>query len=193
MRKELQVTAVADAATVVEKVEFPETVSAVHFVRLELLDGAGKLVSENFYWRALKDRRDDLNELDGLAKVKVETNVVRRDVGGNCLLTVTLHNATGKIALMTHLQLRHGESAQRVLPVFYSDNYVSLIPGETRVVTIEADLRDLKGEAAVVAVDGWNVDVQSRKFVGVSVGNNVDADVSHSPVTGLPFQTEGLR
>ena len=193
LRKEIPVIAVADAATVVEKVEFPETVSAVHFVKLELVDGAGKLVSENFYWRALKDRRDDLTELDALAKVTIETNVVRRDVAGKCLLTVTLHNPTDKIALMAHLQLRRGETGQRVLPVFYDDNYVSLVPSETRALTIEAALSDLRGEAAVLAVDGWNVEVQPRKFVRASVTKNVDADVAHTPVTGLPFQTEGLR
>ena len=30
-----------------------------------------------------------------------------------------------------------------MLPVYYSDNYISLIPNETRVVTIEADEKEL--------------------------------------------------
>jgi len=189
LRKEMAVTAEADAATVVEKVEFPETISAAHFVKLELFDGAGKLVSDNFYWRALKDRRDDLTELDALPKVKIETKVVRRDVAGKCLLTVTLRNATDKVALMTHLQLRRGRSGARVLPVFYSDNYVSLAPGDERTVTVEADAAGLGGEPALVAVDGWNVEVASRRGAGVLVGQNVEAQVEHWPVTGLPFQT----
>jgi len=44
-----------------------------------------------------------------------------------------------------------------------------------------------------VVVDGWNVDVEAASAAGVSVGLNVDAQVSHWPVTGLPFQTVGLR
>lgn len=36
---------------------------------------------------------------------------------------------------MAHLQLRRKSSGERVLPVFYSDNYVSLAPGESRTVT----------------------------------------------------------
>ena len=127
--------------------------------------------------------------VDLLPKVKIETKVVRRDVAGKCLLTVTLRNATDKVALMTHLQLRRGRSGARVLPVFYSDNYVSLAPGDERTVTVEADAAGLGGEPALVAVDGWNVEVASRRGAGVLVGQNVEAQVEHWPVTGLPFQT----
>ena len=55
-------------------------------------------------------------------------------------------------------------SGERVLPVYYSDNYVSLVPNESRTITIEAATSDLKGEAALVVVDGWNVGVAA--FVG---------------------------
>jgi beta-mannosidase len=42
-----------------------------------------------------------------------------------------------------------------VVPVYYSDNYVSLLPNESRTITIEA-ATGLK-EGALVVVDGWNV------------------------------------
>ena len=44
---------------------------------------------------------------------------------------------------MSHLQLRKARSGQRVLPVFYSDNYVSLLPGERKTLTVEAAASDL--------------------------------------------------
>jgi hypothetical protein len=94
---------------------------------------------------------------------------------------------------MAHLQLRRQKSGERVLPVFYSDNYVSLIPNETKTITIEAALNDFKGENALVVVDGWNVTVAPSSCAGVSIAPNVEADPNHSPVTGLPFQTAGLR
>ena len=56
------------------------------------------------------------------AKARARTKTARR------MLTVTLHNPTANIALMAHLQLRRQKSGERVLPVFYSDNYVSLVP-----------------------------------------------------------------
>jgi len=80
-----------------------------------------------------------------------------------------------------------------VLPVFYSDNYISLIPDENRTITIEADLQQLKGESALVMVDGWNVSVEPSSSVGVAIETNTDAQVDHWPVTGLPFAMTGLR
>ena len=58
---------------------------------------------------------------------------------------------------MAHLQLRRKNSNDRVLPVYYSDNYISLAPNETRTITIEAASSDLKKQMPLVLVDGWNV------------------------------------
>jgi hypothetical protein len=88
---------------------------------------------------------------------------------------------------MAHLQLRRGTSQERVLPTFYSDNYVSLAPKEEKTVTVEAALSDLKGEKALVLVDGWNIGVNSVQGEGVDLALNTGAQVSHWPQTGLPF------
>jgi hypothetical protein len=105
---------------------------------------------------------------------------------------VTVHNPTANIALMAHLQLRR-HSGERVLPVYYSDNYISLLPNETRTVTIEAALKDFNGEDALVVFDGWNISVAPATFAGAAVAPNIDAQPDHWPTTGLPFQTTGLR
>jgi hypothetical protein len=54
-------------------------------------------------------------------------------------------------------------------------------------VTIEAGEADLKGEAPLVEVDGWNSAVQSSPSSEVKVELNVDAQVDHWPETGLPI------
>jgi hypothetical protein len=94
---------------------------------------------------------------------------------------------------MAHMQLRRQKSGERVLPVFYSDNYVSLVPNETRTITIEADVNGFNGENALVVFDGWNVTVAPASSKGVAVAPNLDADPAHSPETGLLFQMVGLR
>jgi hypothetical protein len=106
---------------------------------------------------------------------------------------VTLHNPTKHIALMTHLQLRRAKSGERVLPVFASDNYVTLLPDESRTITLDAETSRFNGEDALVVVDGWNVSVNEASSQGVRIATNMDAQPEHSPVTGLPFQTVGLR
>jgi beta-mannosidase len=181
------VSATASATTSLGLVDWPAGLSAVHFVKLELRDAEGKLVSDNFYWRALPERQDDLTALDGLATVTLDAKVARRDVGEKSFIDVTLHNPGTQVALMTHLQLRRKHDDERVLPVYYSDNYVSLVPNESRTITIEVATEDLKGEAALVLVDGWNVGVTAASSPGVELGLNLDAQVEHWPVTGLPM------
>jgi len=185
--RDYDVLATASAATSLGVVEWPMGLSAVHFVKLELRDATGKIVSENFYWRALPEHQDDLTALGTTPTVTLEAKVARRDVAGTSFFDVTLHNPGTAIALMAHLQLRRKRDGERVLPVYYSDNYVSLVPKETRTITIEAATADLKGGPALVLVDGWNVGVGGTSAAGVDVALNVDAQVEHWPVTGLPM------
>jgi len=183
----IEVTAQPDVATDLGLVDFPATVSAVHFIKVELLDAAGKLLSTNFYWRALPDHPDDLTALNQLPMVALEAKAERRDEGGERLVTITLHNPSRNVAVMTHLQLRR-KSGERVLPVYYSDNYISLVPNETRTVTIKAAVNDFHGEDALVVFDGWNVTVAAAKFRGISVAPNLAAQPDRWPATGLPIQ-----
>ena len=192
-QKNYTVEAAADAATSLGAVEFPAGISAVHFIKLELKDAGGKMISSNFYWHANADRQDDLTDLNTLPVVALEAQVSRDDTASEAEITVTLHNASKTPALMTHVQLRRSQTGERVLPVYYDDNYVSLMPGESQTIHIEADRKQLKGDDALVVVDGWNVTVAKTSGRGASISVNTNAQVDHWPATGLPFQTEGLR
>ncbi len=187
------VAAPPSSVTSLGAVAFPPGVSSVHFLKLALRDASGKPLSDNFYWRAQPEHPDDLTDLAKLPVVHLDAQVTRKDDAGKRFVTVTLHNPSANLALMAHLQLRRQKSGQRVLPVYYSDNYLSFTPDETKTVTIEADLEAFQGEDALVVLDGWNTDVAAASGVGVSIAPNVEAQVDHSPATGLPFQTTGLR
>ena len=189
---EYDVDAPGYAATNLGAVELPEKLSAVHFVKLDLLDAEGKKLSDNFYWRGLPGHEDDLTALGSMRPVKLEAKVSRSVVDGKSVVTVTLHNPDKGIALMAHVQLRR-KSGERVLPVFYSDNYVSLTADESKTITMEAGLKEFKSQPALVVVDGWNVSVAPAVGAGVAIETNVEADAKHWPVTGLPFATSGLR
>jgi beta-mannosidase len=100
------------------------------------------------------------------------------------VLTVTLRNNTANVALLSHLQLHQQKSGRRVLPVFYSDNYISLAPGDTSVVAIEAATKDLHGDRPLVELDGYNVDVKPVEGP-VSIVANVNAQPSHWPASNI--------
>jgi hypothetical protein len=127
-----------------------------------------------------------------MVKLDVKAKALEGETDGQRQLQIALHNPTKSIALMAHVQLRR-KSGERVLPVFYSDNYVSLVPDETKTITISAAEEDFKGEKPLIVVDGWNVTVFPSSFSGVTVAPNFDAQPDHSPATGLPFATTGLR
>jgi beta-mannosidase len=83
---------------------------------------------------------------------------------------------------MAHAQLRRQKTNERVLPVYCTDNYVSLLPGESRTITIEAAATNLRGDAPLVVLDGWNTTVKSQSFPGgVTIAANTPALVSHPP------------
>jgi len=181
------VTALPEKATDLGMVKWPANLSSVHFIQLELKDSKGKLVSENLYWRALPEHADNLQDLNKLSVITLDSKVVRHDANGKCLLDVTLHNPGKQVALMAHLQLRGQKSNLRVLPVYYTDNYISLVPGETKTITIEAALSELKGEKPLVVVDGWNIGVKPFTSPEVALTLNKESLPSSWPETGLPM------
>jgi len=189
---ETKLTAPPDVATDLGHVDLPRDLSAVHFIQLDLHDAAGKLISSNFYWEPLAYDPDDLTALNQLPTVKLAADVMSADAEGKRVLTVTVHNPTTQVAVMAHVQLRR-KSGERVLPAYYSDNYISLVPNESKTIVIEASSSDFKGEDALVVFDGWNVAVEPASFAGAAVASNLDAQPDHSPATGLPYQTTGLR
>ena len=43
------------------------------------------------------------------------------------------------------------------MPIFWEDNYFSLLPKEKRQVKVEFNPQDLNGELPVLEIDGWNI------------------------------------
>ena len=150
-------------------------------MKLELRDAAGKLVSDNFYWRALPANAVDYTALDKIASAQLDAKITRHDANGKCLLDVTLSNPTKVIAVMAHIQLRRADNKARVLPVYYSENFVSLLPGESRTISVEADAKNLGGAQPLVMLDGWNVMVKNQSFSGASIALNTNAQPGGEP------------
>jgi hypothetical protein len=191
--QEIKVNAPPSAVANLGTIDFPANIAAVHFIRLELRDSAGTILSRNFYWHDMPQRPEDFNDLNKLPKVTLTAQATSKTDSGKRIVTVTLRNPAKDIALMAHVQLRRQKSGSRVLPAFYSDNYISLVGNETRTITVEADESQFNDEKALLVFDGWNVTVAPGRQGDVAIAPNLDAQPEHSPETGLPYQTEGLR
>ncbi|MHB8636976.1 MAG: glycosyl hydrolase 2 galactose-binding domain-containing protein [Fimbriimonadaceae bacterium] len=170
--------------------------SSVYFVELRLAD-AKRVVSENFYWCAQSGPDNgympaDFTALQTLPMIPLRVTATARG-HQTVVVAVTVTNPTKQVALMAHFQLRRASGA-RVLPAYASDNYISLLPRETRTFTIEAPRSELAGEAPVVAVDGWNVEVgpPGEKVHGIRVIDNDAAIVrKYQPAPAPPPSPSG--
>ena len=143
-----------DSVATVFTMQYPASVSAVHFLRLRLTRGA-ELVSENFYWRGTAP--NDFRALRTLPKVAVSASTKAQRAGERWTLSTELQNTGKAPALMVRVKVVRDKSGDRILPALYSDNYVSLMPGEKRTLTIELANADTRGEAPRVVAEGFNV------------------------------------
>ncbi len=164
------------------QIEVNARISPLYFIKLDLTDPSGNLLSSNFYWQHVA--QDQFDGLMDLPRVTLDAKASARADGDKTLLTVTLHNNTNHVALLSHFQLHQKKSGRRVLPVFYSDNYISLVPGQSSTISIEAATKDLQGDSPLLELDGFNVDVKPLDGP-VSIVTNVNAQPSHWPASNI--------
>jgi hypothetical protein len=136
------------------KLEYPAGLTPVHFIRLTLTRGDA-VVSTNFYWRGATE--NDYHALRDLPKVKVEESTKMEREGARWVLTTELRNVSAQPAIMVHLKVVREKSGDRILPALYSDNYVSLMPGERQTIYTELNHADTRGERPRMVVEGFNV------------------------------------
>ena len=122
--------------------------SSVFFVRCELMDKAGTVLAENVYWQS--QQRDDLGDpdndwafelkqvswadmtaLNGMPRVPLQVTAQRSTAQGDNGVTIRLHNPTQRIAFFERAEITAAPDADEILPIEYSDNYVTVFPGET--------------------------------------------------------------
>ena len=126
--------------------------SLPHFIKLRLIEN-GKEIASTFYWRSASEYKGaatvtgpcvaGFEKLSDLPKTTLE--LTRTERGAR------VTNAGGRIAFMINVQC-FGKDGRRIVPVHYSDNFFSLLPGESREVEING-----AGEEARVAASAWNV------------------------------------
>jgi hypothetical protein len=125
----------------------------VVLVVLALSDSAGRRVSENIYWPS----RDEpsTQALNTLKPQKVRVSAKAAVNADEIAVHVSLENTGTAPALAAKLTLVDDTGA-RILPAFYSDNYLSLLPGEPRQIEIRYP-RTHTGSAHL-RLRGWNIE-----------------------------------
>jgi archaellum component FlaF (FlaF/FlaG flagellin family) len=121
-------------------------------VELQLTDAHGMIISRNLYW--LAKRSAQYRDLTHLAKMPIHLQTSTVTTGSEYTTTIQLTNAGSVVSLANKLTLLDPDG-NRILPAYYSDNYVSLLPGETQTIEIQYPI-SAAGKKASVTIRGWN-------------------------------------
>jgi len=103
-----------------------------------------------------KNEREWLIDHNFMTMVNLKSATQVEQKGNRWYLTTQLTNPSEHPALMVRLKVVRKKSGDRILPVLYSDNYISLMPGEQRTIRIELEHADTRGEKPHVVVNGFN-------------------------------------
>jgi len=146
--------------------------SPTYFLRLNLRNDSGTTLSRNFY--VLSQRKDlldtkhstwfitpesqfaDLTALQQLPMADLEVTRHIERHADSTMIRIKLRNPGKNLAFMVYLDLVTGKD-NPVVPVFWKDNYITLLPGEERTVNGYCFTRDLDGQPPRIKVSGWNV------------------------------------
>ena len=124
------------------------------FLSLRLLNLDKEIVSDNLYW--LPDADGNYSGLNTMPKAEISVRTKQLEKGK---VEVTLSNPVkNPVAFFNRLSLVDPKTKKRILPVFYDDNYVSVLPGENKTVIM--DYTPSSAEMPLVSLDGWNVKEQ---------------------------------
>ena len=77
--------------------------------------------------------------------------------GAKWQISTELHNVSATPALMVRVKAVRDKAGDPILPAFYSDNYIALMPGERETISIELLDADTRGERPSVIVNGYNL------------------------------------
>jgi hypothetical protein len=154
LSKDQALDAGADAVTPAFNLELaPLLANALVIVKLEIRNSAGQTLSTNLYWLGGKD--EDYRALSHLPATPLTATASLAHENGEVQIHVHLQNTGTAVALESKLTLVHADDNTRILPAYYSDNYVSLLPGESTDIAIDVPESELRGNAKL-NLRGWN-------------------------------------
>jgi exo-1,4-beta-D-glucosaminidase len=166
--KEVTTGMKADESKILFKLDLQKKLTNIYFVKLILQDKAGKEISSNFYWLSAKgDENADFTDLAKLpmADVKVKLSPLLKE-NGKLKLAVEFTNTSTSLAFALNPKLLSASTREPVLPIFWQDNYFSLLPGEKRAIEMQLDASLATEGKLLFKLDGWNLrTVQEQELI----------------------------
>ncbi len=149
--------------------------SDTYFLKLQLSDAQGRVHSINWYWLSKKadvlnwkkskwyttpeTSYTDFSALQSLAKTALKVSYSTAKGADSTSHDVTISNTGKTVAFQVHLRALKGQRGDDILPVIFSDNYIELAPGESRVIRVTYANKDAEGILPYFVTSAWNLDI----------------------------------
>ncbi len=164
---------VADEVKAIDVLRPPAGIGPAYFLDLRIFGEKNRLVDANFYALSAKPEtldeanstwyvtpvKDyaDLTALAGLKPVAVKVKSKFDKDGPQTKVAVEIENPSPDLAFMIEILVVREANGEPVLPIYLDDNYITLLPKETRKISGLFLTDDLLGETPKVKIRGWNV------------------------------------
>lgn len=145
--KETRASAKANTVQELLDIPVPEGIKGAYFLRLALNADV-----PNIYWLTTEPK--DYTSLSQLPKSRPEIKTEIKKEGSNFVGTVRL-SADSQISFFNRIKVFDKETGKRILPVHYSDNYITLMPGDQQEISLEFPA-NLPEERIQIVVDSYN-------------------------------------
>src|SRR4051812_4141107 len=145
----------------------------VFFVRCQLRDRTQRLLAENVYWDSITEDElgppekenafdsslvhwADLTALNGMKSARLSVTGSTKQAGGWLTATVTLKNESNVPAFFVRAEIVNNADGDEILPITWSDNYVTVFGGESIILEARYRLADSGGPERTIRVQGHN-------------------------------------
>ncbi|MCD6596755.1 MAG: glycoside hydrolase family 2, partial [Bacteroidales bacterium] len=181
--KVVEIGCTAESSSLILNLPDLKNITPTYFLDLRLIDQHKNQIGNNFYWLSTtQDVLDyeaefedwpfytptseyaDYKQLNNLKPVRLNTKFQVVLLNDTLKLEVEISNPEEKLAFFIDLNISGEKSGNTVLPVFWDDNYFSLLPGETRKIKVSVPIKYLKNDKPVLKVSGWNIEEQKFKL-----------------------------
>lgn len=119
--------------------------NAIQFIRLKLTDSSNRVISENFYWRN-RNGNLDYRLLNNLPNAPLSCKIKSNAPGH---IDAVLENKNATVSFANRIRLVNRKTGERILPAIMSEGYVTLLPGESKEISITVN--------PSLLTDGYNI------------------------------------
>lgn len=133
--------------------EFPSTFDKIYLVRLTLKNSQGMIISQNDYWKTFNQSKT-FKEFNLLGTPILKSSLSMPAISDKRHFKFKVTNTSAIPAISIKFNLRDSSNGELLLPAYFSEGSVNLMPGETKEITCTGPHANTRME---VICQGYNL------------------------------------